>query len=290
MGLKAPDHTTGSPMMDIMETAGSIQLAAIHRQYFKGNDDEYGDERYLAVDMICAEEEVKDFRYALGSNTLVFDVTDQKTSIINGFSISGATYTPGQEYPIGEYDWQFVLKSELEKNPTEKEAAVRIVFNADTEPDLNKILTIYGGFVSKVSDDGQGSEDADTVEEIGSDAYHVFRQDADGYSYGGSVKQKAEGQYDLLDNVVAISAYHYVLAQGVSEEGNPILVKRKLEDIDGITQSFFAVDGEGDNKLRLNDNIMVVENVAPADQDHEDSGLMTAYALDIGGNEATVVE
>ncbi|MBQ7613701.1 MAG: hypothetical protein IJU77_01535 [Butyrivibrio sp.] len=91
-GLTAPENSTGSPMLDIMDTQDGIWLTGVHKEYFDYKDSKEGDGR-LSVDMICAEKRIKHYSIAPGSNTVYFDVSQTTSSITEAFALLARNMT-----------------------------------------------------------------------------------------------------------------------------------------------------------------------------------------------------
>ncbi len=261
-GLQTPANSTGSPMLDLLETQYSITMAAVHKQRFEAYDTASDTMGVLEVDMICAEAPISPFAYALDSNTLSFDVTDTTNSIIEGIALEGKT----RNVMGYEDDWQFVLKSYLEYDSNAKDKALSALFDS-YDKDM-QTLTVMGG--TKVT----GSDDPIY------DSIHFFSKgNEDQYDYCGSVRtidNNGTNDYEKIssEDIVAIAAYHYVL----KEDDNGDLTKQAMESIDGIGFGYFVVDE--DNTPYLNTGLNIAEKTASG----EYSGEGTGYVIDLTGS------
>ncbi|MCR5001093.1 MAG: hypothetical protein K6A71_04770 [Lachnospiraceae bacterium] len=258
--LAAPEHSTGSPMLDILETQPYMMLSAVHKQTFRATNERDNTTGELEVNMICAEEAVTPFAIALDSSTISFDVTDATKSIINGITLEGKAWN-SESRLAGDSDWQFVLRSYLEYDSEEKSRATGVLYGTN---DSNiETMTVYG---CALTDDNEKIYDS----------YHFFRKNDSGdYVYSGSVSER-DHVYTRIDNVDAIAAYHYVIQ--TEEDGK--LTKKTLENVAGIDVGFFAVSGT-DDKPYLEFDICITEK---REGDDEFSGRATGYYVDIPGN------
>ncbi|MCR5404088.1 MAG: hypothetical protein K6E91_09785 [Butyrivibrio sp.] len=284
VGMTAPQHSTGNPLMDILETQGSIQVAAIHKEYFKAFNEGDKDETYLAVNMVCAESALQDFNVALDTNTITLDVTSARNSVITGMSLEGTVFESGTDAKKGSKDWQFVLKSKLEASDNDKQKAINVVFENPKSINTEDILSICGGYIQSIEIPDANSGETLTVEEKGEDAYHLFKlRDNNNYDYSGTVTLN-NGDASLVDNVIAISAYHYVMAEVEDAEGNIIASKKKLEDLDGIEEGYFTTPEGGADSLVLKTNINVTEYIKSEDGKGGWTPEKTGYVLGFGGD------
>ena len=280
-----PAHSTGNPMLDILETQSTIQVAAVHQEYFgtagktKGADGQ--DEAYLKVHMICAEENVSEYSYALTNNSIYFNVTDLKHSVIDGFTLQGNLYDVNTGAALTEEknvngkvtaetvtDWQFVLRSDLEYDEKAKADVIKTLGGqADDEGTYKQYFTVLGGTITG----------KDTVSD---NSYHVFRKDnaesSNDFRYMGSVDLKTAQK---MGGVSAISVYHYILKEETDREGNITgYSKKMLEDFAGIGDGFFAADTDQAGKSNL-----VISSQGITEQvDGAYTNERTGYALQIG--------
>lgn len=262
----APAHSLGSPMLDILETQPIITVAALHKQKFGAQKD--NQPGYMEVSMICAEEAVPSFSFALDSNTISFDVTDPSRSIIAGMTMEGKRLG----YTGDDIEWQFVLRSDKDCYDEDKLEILQAVFpDVQGLTDVNAI-TISGKYKPEQGDDAE--------------CYHVFKvtdDDKNQYSYQGSVEtvQYGEGNsgYHKAENVIAVSAYHYVLKEERDEYGNVKYTKATLEDLSGVEDGFFDIR---DLVLKTGIGVAQAEFVNGR---WVFNGEATAYCIDPSGRE-----
>jgi hypothetical protein len=262
VGLETPANSTGSPMLDILETQNYMTLTAIHKEAFRATDERNATNGELVVDMICAEEAVTPFAISLASSTISFDVSDKTKSIITGITLEGNKWDR-ENSEVGDSEWQFVIRSYVETNDDAKDKVLEELFG-EYDKDI-KTLTVYG---TTLTTDGDNKYDS----------VHVFKENNDGdYDYCGSVKSETDSIYNKInsDDVVAISAYHFV----IQEEENGNLTKKTLENLGGIEPGFFAVS-ESETKPYLKTNICITEKT----EDGSWSGKTTGYYVDLPGD------
>ncbi len=272
-GLETPEHSTGNPMLDILETQTSIKVAAVHKQTFDAMKD--GEKGVVEVDMVCAEVPVPPFSVALESNTISFDITDVRDSIISGMTLEGDIWDA--EDGVGEYDWQFVLSSYIDADSSLKRKAMQVLI-PDYDGDV-KTVTVTGSTMMQNVSNEQYSYKADTI--------HVFKQnEGNKYDYCGSLRadrNNDETNFSRLDDVVAISAYHWVIKEETDDDGNVTNISQAmLENYDGFKEGYFAVKG-GDDKLMLYTDINIADKVQK-DSYSTYSAEATAYYIDPLGN------
>ena len=265
-GIPTPAHSLGSPMLDIIETQPLITVAALHKQRFEAQKDDR--EGFVEVSMICAEEVVPVFSFALDSNTISFDVTDPTRSIIAGMTMEGKRYGDTGN----ETDWQFVLRSDIDRYDDDKLAVLKTIF-----PEVQELTD-----VNTITVSGKYKTGRDENEEC----YHVFKvrdDDQYQYSYEGSVKSApdADGNqaYSKAEDVVAVSAYHYVLKEETDESGNVKYTKVILEQLEGVEDGFFDT-----RDLVLKTGIGVAQGTY-VDGQWVFNGEATAYCIDLSGRE-----
>lgn len=271
IGVEAPEHSTGNPMLDIIETQASITISAVHKQRFKANN---GSENgVLVVDMVCAEAPVDPHSFALDSNTISFDVTDAANSIITGFTIEGSTWNEGT---IGDNDWQFVLRSYADYDIDANESIVKVLF-PDGLPADTKAITVQGSTVTLSSETGEY--------EYSHDSIHFFKKDGEKFEYCGSLQASdtTGNSYNKLNNAVAISAYHYVLQAQDDNDGQfSHYTKTVLEKMTGISDGYFAVTGKNGEKVAVQSDIYV-QNYIGTDDNPKFSAASTGYYIDLTG-------
>ncbi len=258
-GLTQPENSTGSPILDIIDTQPNITLTAVHKEYFDYVDSEDGNGR-LEVDMICSEQTIKNYNINAGTGIIYFDASADNTSIITGYSLYGRPYDMLTE-EIGKEDWQFILLSSLEKDRDEKKKALSL-FSSD-ESYTTSTLSFNG---SVLNEDNTSQRDA----------YHFFNNVDGNYTYLGSVV-KTDNEYINVSNGIAISAYHYVLREEMNGDDIVRTYKEVLEGHDGFTDGYYSLKDKTQIGIR---NINVTE-YDPLTYSY--SSLSTAYALDVGG-------
>lgn len=276
IGVSAPEHSLGSPMLDILEASPIITMAAIHKQRFAANK---GDEEgYLEVSMVCAEQQIPSFCFALDSNTISFDVTDETRSLIKAITMDGHILGSESEY----IDWQFVLRADGEIADDDRAAILRAALGEDYNADVNAI-TVLGKFRYEVTE-------GTTINPYDKDGYHVFTvsdDDTSKYIYSSSVFEDtgSEGSsYSKADNVIGVSAYHYVLKEETDDDGKTKYTKVRLEDMElgdngaKVEAGFFSVE----RGLSLNTDSLVTQWESVDGQDTF-SGKATGYCLDMTG-------
>ncbi len=258
-GLTPPEHSTGSPILDIIDTQPGIWLTSVHKEYFDYQDSNNGDGR-LSVDMICAEQRIKHYNIAAGSNTIYFNASNPDVSITSAYSLYGSPLNVLTQ-EIGNEDWQFVLLSSLESNKDEKKKAMSVV--STDESYVSDSLSINGSVLN-----------ADNTSFA--NVYHFFNLADGNYKYLGSAL-KNENEYVNVSDGIAISAYHYVLREEKNGEDVVRTYKEVLEGHDGFFDGFYSLKDKSQIGLRMT-------NVTEYDPDtYSYSGLSTAYMLDIGG-------
>jgi len=275
IGLDVPEHSTGSPMLDIIETNPSINIAAVHKQYFDATDNDKNG--FLMVDMICAEKEIEMHNYGLGSNTIYFDVTDFTKSIITGLSLNGHKFDKEKWKVSDKEDWQFVLASPLESNRDDKIEAMKTIF--EDIPSDDKVVTITGSVMYDNPDDS-----AKYLEK--SNTYHVFYDDKgdDNLNYYGTVEFQYDEEtqktyYTKVDKPFAISAYHYVLRNELDEKGNLIKsYKEILEGHDGFTDGYYNIPNGNDGTSLYISSVYVTEKITE-DGKEQYSNKPTGYVI-----------
>ncbi len=258
-GLATPAHSTGSLMLDLLETQPQMTLAAVHKEAFTARNPADGTTGVFEVSMICAEEVINPFAFSLDNSTISFDVSDATKSIINGITLEGKTWNRNTG-SVGDYDWQFVLGSSLEYDSDKKDMALKTLFN--TYDSDATFLTVFGSTLT-VND------------EENHNITHIFMKNDDGdYDYCGSVKKNGNDYIKIeSDNVIGIAGYHYILVN----DGEGETHKEMLEDL-GIDCGYFAVNS--DNKPILYTGIQVVEKT----EDGQYSGRSTGYAVNLSGD------
>ncbi len=261
VGLAMPEHSLGNPMLDILETQPAIMVAAVHKQQFDAK--RAGQEGFLEVNMICAEQAIPTFAFALATGTISFDVTDTKRSIITAMTMEGKALGNDSD----DIDWQFVLRSDKEADETDKLEILKTIF-----PEVQQIsdvdtITVFGKYKPQAGED--------------TECYHVFKVKEDDnyqYSYEGSVRTVTdeEGNYSFekAEGVIAVSAYHYVLKEEVDESGETKYTKVALEQLNCVGDGFFDVQG---HELVLNKDIYVTQYVS---DEAGYTGKATAYSID----------
>ncbi len=272
-GLDTPENSTGNPMLDILETQSSILIAAVHKERFDAVKD--GENGAVEVDMVCAEVPVPPFCFALESNTISFDISDARNSIIEGMIIEGKTWDSKES--VGEEDWQFVLSSYLDKGSSLKKKAMQVLFPDDYE-DV-KTVTVTGSSVTKNNDSEDYSYKDDTI--------LVFKATDDNeYDYCGSLSSQDvddETTFTRIDDVVAVAAYHWVIKEEKDDEGNVVNYSQKmLEAIDGFSEGYFYI-GSDDDKLVLKTDVNIAETVQKGSYTGYNADA-TAYYIDPCGN------
>ena len=275
VGLVAPEHSTGIPMLDILETQPTIQLTAIHKEYFDAKADDGNLNGYLKVDMICAEKEIDVYNLALDSNTIYFNITDTTNSIITGFSLNGRPYDQNTNTVENDYDWQFVLKSSLESDSKEKNRVISAVFGGENLPEADTVFSILGGVLYE--------EKGQTGFTHMTNTYHLFTvgENDSKLEYCGTASYNdVDKTYSKITNTAAISAYHYVLAEEKDENGNTVkYYKTVLEGNDGFYEGFYSTPISGtDIKLYIEKDVNVTENISSTEE-KQYSGLSTAYLI-----------
>ena len=263
-GIETPLHSLGSPMLDIIETQPLITVAALHKQRFAAQRN--GQEGFVEVSMICAEEPVPVYSFALDSNTISFNVTDTTSSIIAGMTMEGKRYGETGN----DTDWQFVLRSDIDRYDTDKLALIKTIF-----PEVQELTDVNTITVSGKYKPDQG---------VDANCYHVFKVRDDNkneYSYEGSVETvlDAEGNpaFSKAEDVIAVSACHYVLKKETDESGNVKYTRVSLEEIDGVDDGFFDIQD-----LVLKTGIEVTQAIL-VDGNWEYNGVATAYCIDPSG-------
>ena len=259
-----PAHSLGSPMLDILETQPIITVAALHKQRFEAQKG--GVDGFMEVSMICAEEAVPSFSFALDSNTISFDVTDPSRSIIAGMTMEGKRYG----YTDSDNEWQFVLRSDIDRYDDDKLSVLKTIFPQVQElTDVNTI-TVSGKYKPE---QGESSE-----------CYHVFKvrdDDRYQYNYAGSVRQVQDTDgnpnYSKVEDVIAVSAYHYVLKEETDESGNVIYTRAALEQLEGVEDGFFDTED-----LVLKTGIDITQG-SSVNGEWVYSGEATAYRIDPSG-------
>lgn len=288
VGLTAPAHSTGSPMLDIMETQRAIQVAAVHKEYFYAPGDNDNPDKYLVVDMICAEQPLSKYSYALGSNTIILDVTAVSQSITEALALQGSTFDLDRENPVGSYDWQFVLKSDLESKPDSKASAISVILNESESIYPDTVLTISGGYVTAQTKTNEDTGEPQTSYNLSENAYHLFikKEGENEYMYRGTVELSENNQYTLVNDVVGISAYHYVLGKTLDQNNDTILYKQQLEGLEGIKSSYFALPTISGNSLSISQTSVSERLPAAEGQEPVTTATRTGYVLDMWGNGA----
>ncbi|MBQ7614794.1 MAG: hypothetical protein IJU77_07080, partial [Butyrivibrio sp.] len=275
---KIPEHTTGKPMLDILETQGSVKLTAIHREYFNARKAD-GTQGVLQVDMICAEDEIGIHNYSVSGNTLVYDVTQKSQTIMDAIALDGNAYDPDKKtIDTQNVDWQFVLKSFLEESEPKKLKAVSALLSVEGN-NISNYLTISGGIINA----GTGN---DNNYYTSTNALHVFETAEDNvYNYMGTVSYNEDETFTKFENPVAISAYHYVLYTEKNENGEVIQsYKKVLEGNDGFTDGYYAVPTNS-NKAKLTlSKVGVTENIGTDKPEYTIE--RTAFLVDVGGGGA----
>ena len=257
----APENTLGSPMLDILETYPSIMLAAVHKQRFEAKRN--NEDGFLEVNMICAEQPVPSFSFALDSNTISFDVTDETRSIISAITMEGKAF--GSD---SDYDWQFVLRSHMDSEEDDKLNILQQIFpEVENVSDVNTIL-ISGKYKPE---EGENKE-----------CYHVFKVKEDDeyqYSYKGSVlsvtDEAGNESFQKAEGVIGVSAYHYVLKEEKDESGETKYTKAVLEELECVEDGFFTVTDQ-DHELVLKKGIYVTQQEG---DNIEYTGKATAYCI-----------
>jgi len=265
--VEPPQHSLGNPMLDILEVQPSMTVAAVHKQRLAAEKE--GQKGYLEVSMICAEQPVPSFSFALDSNTISFDVTDTTRSIIRGMTMEGTLFGST------DTDWQFVLRSDRDEFDGEKAAILQAVFPGVQDVANLKAITVSGKYIYKLSEDASDS--------YAGEGYHVFKVSDDDeykYVYSGSVSSEDNGDsytYSKADGVIGVSAYHYVLREILLDDGTKCYEKVQLEGSDlgsVVKDGFFSTQG-----LVLKTEI----DVTQGEQVNDDwiySGKATAYCID----------
>ena len=99
--------------------------------------------------------------------------------------------------------------------------------------------------------------------------------------YQGSVEIGPDGEgnsgYHQAENVVAVSAYHYVLKEETDESGKVKYTKATLEDLGGVGDGFFDI-----RNLVLKTGIGVAQDIYVDDQ-WVFNGEATAYCIYLSG-------
>lgn len=300
-GIAAPEHTTGNPMLDILETKNSIEISAVRKQTIATKDKK----SYTTVDMICAEAPISQYSFSLYGNHIVYNLTDLMSNV-QGLALEGMACREEDCIPMnggdGEpvIDWQFVLKSNLEdaQNSQYKTDAVKAVMTADEKADeffIDKYLTISGGARVANIDPAFVSKD---------DLYHVFvKGDNGNYTYMGTVEQQVtetEGNTSAITygkvDATAISAYHYIIVEeevpgqnaGDTNKATQ-MIKKCLEKMEGVNQGYYAVGDSGNEDYHLTiSSVMVGDKVSiPVGESGETAEVMqnfnTGFVLNIDG-------
>ncbi len=270
-GLATPANSTGSPMLDILETQGSIQVSAVRKEYFPTKDNQ----GTVVVDMICAEEDVSRYSYALDSNRIYFNVSDLADSVIHGYALSGTLFDKStgeiktDERGKSVTDWQFVLKSSAEKNIDKKVELLRSA-GADSESLTTDYITVLGGTIAENNQGTSSKADAEYI-----NTYHIFKTyDDETYTYWASVGEDQTIGYYKIENVAGISVYHYILVEeDVEGSDEKVLNKRCLEAFKGIDDGYFSTE----RKMEIFRAV-----VAESLQDDLRSSEGNGYTLDIG--------
>ena len=289
-GMEAPVNSTGIPMLDILETQNTIQLSAVHKQYYPTSDEH----KTLVVDMICAEADVSKYGYSLNNNTIYFNVSELQKSLICAYGMSGRLYDEttgrGKTDEKGKYitDCQYVLKSNAEDDVQMKQSIIKALdedYNSNDSQNIDLFLTVFGGVKTFAADSGNSNEGAST-----DNVYHVFKRkdSVSDFLYIGTV-ENTDDEYRMVDNASGVSVYHYILVDesdgedihNDQEDQDRHLVKKMLENFTGIDDGFFATD-PGDDEYSLMISMYYVTE--PSQEGTGFTHEHTAYVLNDGVN------